>query len=239
MALFLDLDGTLVDIAARPDLVHVPAGLVPTLRSAHRQLGGALAIISGRTIASLDHLLAPLRLPAAGIHGLEYRSAEDGPVSTLATDEIPAAMREQLQAFADTHAGLLLEHKGCSMALHYRGAPALAALVRSKAEAALAELGAEFCLQPGKMVIELRPARVSKGSAIESLMAEPQFRGRRPTFFGDDITDEDGFDTVNRLDGLSVRVGESVADSQARYGIDDSKAVLQWLQTVVKDLDND
>jgi trehalose 6-phosphate phosphatase len=227
-ALFLDVDGTLLEIAPHPDQARPAPRLTAALGDASRALGGALALVSGRAIASLDAMFAPLVLPAAGLHGLERRGA-DGRVHypTGFADRLAAA-RRGLMEFVESRPGLLLEDKGAALALHYRNAPALEAECRQRVEQARAAAGEDFHVQQGKMVLELKPSGEDKGTAIEAFMAEPPFRGRRPVFVGDDVTDEDGFRVVNGLGGLSVRVGHD-ARSGARAAANDVAEILDWL----------
>lgn len=228
-ALFFDLDGTLVDIAARPELVEISKELLTRLENARRQLGGALAIVSGRSIADIDQLLAPLRLAAAGIHGLELRPGPEAAVLNVSGQVMPEAVRRRLDSLAAEHPDLLLEYKGQSAAVHFRQAPELADHVQRETAALLEELGEEFRLQPGKMVVEIRPAQGDKGQAIRALMQESPFAGRQPMFIGDDVTDEAGFVAVNELDGWSVFVGNPDWSTQARYRLNDVAAVQRWL----------
>jgi trehalose 6-phosphate phosphatase len=203
-ALFLDFDGTMVDIAPQPHAVHVPQPLIETLRWLDDELGGAVAVISGRPIAQIDQLLEPMRLAVAGVHGAERRGA-NGDVTLLSTH--PLEHVEQVaRALAAEHAGLLVENKRGSLALHYRQAPALEELCVQAMQDAVAE-SPGLSLLRGKMVVEAKPGGASKGRAIEAFMAEPPFAGRTPVFIGDDITDEVGFATVQRLGGLGIKVG--------------------------------
>ena len=207
-ALFLDFDGTLVDIAPEPDAVVVPAGLIGTLDTLNHYLGGALALISGRPIAQIDEFLHPLQLPAAGVHGDERRTAS-GELVLLAIhplDNVEAAA----QALAQRHPELHVESKRGSIALHYRQAPELEQLCCEAMQAAV-EQSPGLTLMRGKMVIEAKPGGASKGAAIESFLAEKPFAGRRPLFVGDDFTDEVGFATVQRHQGLGVKVGEGAS----------------------------
>ena len=208
-ALFLDVDGTLLEIESHPDDVRAGPRLQALLARIAGALDGALALVSGRSIASLDRIFAPLVLPAAGLHGLERRGA-DGRVhypAGFATRMSEA--RGSLIAFVEGHPGLLLEDKGAALALHYRNAPDLAGAARAAMEDARNTLGEDFHVQEGKMVLELKPTGEDKGTAIAAFLAEPPFVGRTPVFIGDDVTDEDGFRVVNRLGGHSVRVGQA------------------------------
>lgn len=226
-AFFLDVDGTLLDIAEAPDRVSVPERVVDLLAQLAERFGGALALVSGRSIRDVDSLLAPLRLPCAGLHGAERRDAE-GRVHRLCVDGALDGARAALSGFCRAHPGTLLEDKGAALALHYRLAPQAGAAARRAVENLLAGLAPAFTLQQGKCVLELKPAGVSKASAIGDFMAERPFAGRVPVFVGDDVTDEDGFRAVNAHGGLSVRVGATAATA-ARAALDGVKDVLDWL----------
>lgn len=204
-ALFLDFDGTLVDIADQPHGVEVPANLVATLAALKDYLGGAVAVISGRPISQIDAFLAPLQLPVAGVHGTERRRAT-GELHLLPTHSLDR-IEQAARALASQHSGLLVEGKRGSIALHYRQAPELQELCLATLQAAVQESPGVTLLQ-GKMVVEAKPSGASKGGAIEEFMREPPFAGRTPLFVGDDITDEVGFSSVQRMGGLGVKVGE-------------------------------
>ena len=204
-ALFLDFDGSLVDIAPQPEAVIVPSGLVATLAALERYLGGALALISGRPIEQIDAFLHPLRLPAAGVHGAERRGA-DGRVTLMSTHPLQH-VEEAALALAARHTALRVENKRGSVALHYRQAPQLERLCLDTMQAAVQE-SPGLTLLRGKMVAEAKPGGASKGRAIEAFLHEPPFAGRVPLFVGDDVTDEVGFSTVQRMQGLGVKVGE-------------------------------
>ena len=226
-AFFLDVDGTLLDIAEAPDRVHVPPRVVDVLARLAGSFGGAVALVSGRPIADLDRLLSPLRLPCAGLHGAERRDAR-GELRRHGMDGALDAARTALSSFCAAHPGTLLEDKGAALALHYRLAPAAESQARRAVGRALAGLGPAFALQEGKCVLEIKPAGSSKAHAIEEFMAEAPFAGRVPVFAGDDVTDEDGFRAVNRLGGLSVRVGGDgrTAATSALGSVDE---VIGWL----------
>ncbi len=226
-AFFLDLDGTLLEHAERPDAVRVDAPMRRLLADLHEGAGGALALISGRSVADIDRLCSPLVLPAAGQHGVERRDAA-GRMHRHAFPEQPvrrAAAR--LAAYAAQHPGLVFEDKGYNLALHYRLAPWQADAVRELVEGAATELGRGFEVQAGKMVYELKPGGRDKGTVIGDFMAERPFRDRTPVFIGDDLTDEFGFSVVNRLGGRSIKVGDGA--SAARWRIADAAAVRRWL----------
>ena len=233
-AIFLDVDGTLVAIAATPQAVLVEPSLLARLEQLRHRCGGALAVVSGRALADIDRLLAPLRLPAAGLHGRERRRADGTRLESGGPEAIIAPLRPLLSAYVEARPGLLLEDKGGSLALHYRLAPAYAASVARLARRLAAEeprLRVIF----GRKVAEFQPRGSDKGAAIAAFLAEPPFAGRRPVYAGDDATDEDGFVTVNRLGGLSVKVlnGERrTASSVALYQLRSVASLHRWLQRV-------
>jgi trehalose 6-phosphate phosphatase len=204
-ALFLDFDGTMVDIAPQPNAVEVPRALLGVLRDLDTYLHGAVAVISGRPIAQLDDFLQPLRLPVAGIHGVERRGA-DGALHLQDVHPLDH-VEEAARALAAEHPGLLVEDKRSSLALHYRQRPELEALCLSTMQRAVEE-SPGLTLLHGKMVAEAKPGGASKGQAIENFLREAPFAGRKPVFIGDDVTDEVGFDTVQRLGGIGLKVGE-------------------------------
>lgn len=227
-ALFLDVDGTLLDMAPRPESVQVPPGLVQLLRRLREHFGGALALLSGRPLSLLDDLFAPLRLPGAGLHGLEIRHA-DGTLHPPATVSGLDRIRAQAQALAAALPGVLLEDKRHTLALHYRQAPLAGEQVQAQAQAWLEEIGPGWCLQQGKAVVELRPDGMDKGSALLALSQRPPFAGRCPLVLGDDLTDEDAFAMARRLGGEAVLVGNRPA-TQARWRLPDPAAARAWLR---------
>lgn len=221
-ALFLDFDGTLVDLAPQPEAVIVPSGLVGTLGALSTYLGGALAVISGRPIEQIDAFLQPLRLPAAGVHGTERRSA-NGEMTLLSTHPMEHVEAAAL-ALAARHPQLRVETKRGSVALHYRQAPELEAACLQAMQQAVEETPGLTLLR-GKMVAEAKPGGTSKGHAIQAFLQEPPFAGRRPVFVGDDFTDEVGFATVQGLQGLGVKVGEGATVAWQRLA---SAAALRY-----------
>jgi trehalose 6-phosphate phosphatase len=234
-ALFIDVDGTLLDIAPRPELVRVPPELPPLLERLARQRGGALALVSGRRIADLDRLLQPWRGAAAGLHGAERRRPDgmivEGPDSpderaALATlDRLRPRMRE---IAVELH-GVWLEDKGATLALHYRAAPEKEDEILDRAGRLMRAAGGGLRLIAGKMVVELQARQHDKGNAIAVFLGEPPFLGRCPVFLGDDATDEDGFAEVNRRGGFSIRVGSPTAATTAMYALPSVAAALAWL----------
>ena len=227
-ALFLDFDGTLVDLASQPDAVIVPAGLRGTLTALSQCLGGALALISGRPIDQIDAFLRPLQLPVAGVHGAERRGAA-GAMTLLSTHPLQS-VEEAALALAARYPLLRVENKRGSLALHYRQAPELEALCLQVMQAAVQE-SPGLTLLRGKMVVEAKPGGASKGHAIEAFMQEAPFAGRRPVFMGDDCTDEVGFATVQRLQGLGIKVGDGPSVAWQRLAT--PAAVRYQLQTAV------
>lgn len=229
-AYFIDLDGTLVDIVDSPAAIAVDAGLRDLLERLRLACGGAVALVSGRALADLDHHLHPLQFPAAGQHGLEHRDAA-GAVTRRGIDPfVMDTLRAALAPVVQRHPDLLLEDKGQSLALHYRRQPRLAPYLHRLMHDLASGLSGLVELQRGKRVIEARPAGWHKGTAIAGFLAESPFRGRRPVFVGDDVTDENGFVIVNALQGVSVKVGRG--PTAAHYRLADVTAVLAWLSAV-------
>ena len=230
-ALFLDVDGTLLEFAPSPDEVRVPGELRAWLATLHARLDGAVALVSGRSLATLDALLAPQSMPAAGLHGLERRHGRRGHRAPRAPAGL-ALVRAEAEQVAARHPGAVVEDKGAALALHWRAAPQASGELQAFARAALPRLPG-YRLQPGNDVLELRPGahkggRADKGAAILAFMGEPPFAGRRPVFAGDDLTDEAGFAAVNARDGISVLVGPP-RESAAHFGLADTAAVHAWL----------
>jgi trehalose 6-phosphate phosphatase len=230
-ALFLDFDGTLVDLAAAPDLVRVSAELPHLLQAFSELLDGALALVSGRPLDELDRLLAPFAGASAGQHGLEHRRS-DGSVFRCPAPPALVRVRSVFARFAERHNGVMLEDKGSSLALHYRQAPSLEAACRRLARRAVVVGGGTLKTVDGKMVVELLPRPSGKGRAIETFMTELPFRGRAPVFVGDDRGDEEGFTVVNRYGGVSIRVGAGA--TVARHRLAGVKEVLAWLARSVE-----
>jgi trehalose 6-phosphate phosphatase len=230
VALFLDVDGTLLHIADTPDAVTIGRDTVNLLRRCHAATGGALALITGRRIADVDRLFAPLALPVAGQHGLERRDAAGAVHRQAETVPELAGIRTELDAFAAANPGVLVEDKELTLALHYRLAPRAATAAAELVERLAARAPGALAIQRGKMVLELRPAGLDKGSAIVQFMGEPPFRGRTPVFIGDDLTDERGFRVVNDRGGLSVKVGGGPTEARLRLtGVDAARAALARL----------
>jgi trehalose 6-phosphate phosphatase len=212
-ALFLDFDGTLVDIAAHPQAVVTPLGLPDTLARMQDMLAGAVAVVSGRPIRQIDRLLAPLVLSVAGVHGAERRRA-DGSLTRQAIRPM-RKVRQAAQALVRAHPALCLEIKRGALAVHYRQAPDLQTLCLTTMQAAV-EQSPGLTLLCGKMVVEAKPSCTSKSQAIEAFLQEPPFVARTAVFVGDDLTDEAAFDCVQRRGGIGVKVGEGPTEAQYR-----------------------
>jgi len=231
-ALFLDVDGTLLDIAERPDQVDTHKIDCALVEGLQRAAGGALALISGRSLAQLDAMFAPLTLPAAGQHGFERRDVQGRRHRHRFPAEMLKPAAQAIREFAGRHEGLVFEDKGASVALHYRLAPHLAEAALRAVRAASAALGSSVEVQGGKMVWELKPAGADKGTAIDEFMREAPFAGRTPVFLGDDVTDEFGFHVVNRLEGHSIKVGDG--ETAARWHLPNPSAARDWLRAWLK-----
>lgn len=227
-ALFLDFDGTLVEIAARPEEVIVPPELISTLAELFIQLHGAVAIVTGRKLEDVDAMLGPIGLPVAAMHGAAVRMA--GKTATASGAEpVPEAISTALHAFVLAHPGLLLEPKGESLAVHYRNVPDLCRLVESTVSELVAAHAPQHDLQPGKMVFEIKPRGVNKGRAIEALLGTPSFAGRRPAVFGDDLTDEAGFATARAHGGSATLIGLPDRGTAATSRLANPAALRHWL----------
>ena len=231
-AYFLDVDGTLIDLADTPDAVHVDAALLELIARLHRASGGAVALISGRAIADLQKHLGTLRLPLAGQHGLERRDAAGRLSIQAAPPAAKSAIKAALAPVLARHPGLLLEDKGLTLALHYRRSPHLAAYALRLMDRLAAAAGTGLEVQRGKCVAEIKPAGIDKGTALADYLAQPPFKGRRPVFIGDDRNDEHGFAAVNKLKGISIKVGKGA--SCARFRLRDVAAVRRWLGDALK-----
>lgn len=231
LAFFFDLDGTLAELQPRPEQVFIPAETLAALEQLARHHG--VAVVSGRPLAEIDGFTKPLQLPAAGVHGAEWRDPQ-GEIHRVTLDAaVLAQVGARLEAALADHPDLLLERKSVAFALHYRQAPDKEALVRELAEGIAAD-HPEFKLQPGKCVFELKPAAASKGEAIARFLELEPFAGCLPVFLGDDRTDEEGFAVVNARGGLTVKVGEG--ETVAKTRLPSVAAVALWLQQLSRDL---
>lgn len=232
-ALFLDVDGTLLEFEEHPDLVRATEGLVALLRGVEEALGGALAVISGRPLHDLDRVFAPWQPLAAGIHGAEVRG-RDGVRRHLPDEATMGRARAVVNDVAGRIPGCWVEDKGASLAVHHRDAPQAGPLLVEQL-AALAEPDTGLELLRGVLVVELRPGGHDKGTAVEELMGTVPFAGRLPVAVGDDTTDEDAFAAVERLGGLSVVVGPR-QETVATRRLADPTAVRGWLAELVEEV---
>ncbi len=224
-ALFLDIDGTLLDLAREPDKVFVPQDLVMALKTLNTRLRGALAFVSGRSLMSIDSLFAPFKSAAIGAHGGEIRGV-DGHV--FRAGPLSQAVRDLFTGLAGNIPGLLLEDKGCALALHYRLAPEAKPVLLSAVESHRKLFDAErIDVMLGKAVIEARHRGIDKGTAVASLAKQRPFAGRHIVFGGDDTTDEDVFRILPRLGGRGFSVGRHFTG--AEYLFESPRAVRQWL----------
>jgi len=229
IALFLDVDGTLLEIAATPDRVRVPASLRNTLQLTCARQHGAMALFSGRSLQHLDELFSPCLLPASGMHGLEVRLPSGQVIRPQIEPAVLDRARRWLGILQDENRGLLLEDKGVALAMHYRLAAGLAAEVEVVMNEMASELGEAFIVRQGKCVFELMPRGFDERTAIELLMREREFAGRTPVFVGDDAFDEAAFQAVNDMGGHTVRVGD-LALTAARYRFSNVSTVVAWLR---------
>ena len=227
-ALFLDFDGTLTELAPSPDAVLVDPSLPGILVSLERSLGGALAVVSGRPLSEIDALMGVV-LPGAGVHGLEMRERKTSVAHPPPDDGAVATVRQALAPLVSADPRLILEEKPGAVALHYRRAPERERDCRAAMQAAL-KAAPGLHLIDGKMVLEAKPGHVNKGEAIRRLMDAEPFAGRIPVFAGDDRTDEDGFEVVNALKGVTIKIGQG--ETRAGYRIASVEAFLVWLGEV-------
>ncbi|ATU93166.1 trehalose-phosphatase [Phyllobacterium zundukense] len=229
-AIFLDIDGTLIDIAETPGAVIVPHALPGQLAELSLRLDGALALVSGRSINSIDELFAPYRFPAAGLHGTEIRREENGEIDRkiLEENQLDVA-RQKLEDLAKKVPDIIVEDKGIAIAVHYRQVPEAFSQVDHLVDTLLVQLGLGWARQDGKMVVEIHPSASSKGTAIAKLMSASPFKGRSPIAVGDDLTDEKMFEFVNSTSGRSIKVGTSAHASVARFSVDSANTIRDWI----------
>lgn len=230
-AILLDVDGTILDIAPTPDGVRAPASLRGSLARLSRMSGGALALVSGRSIGDLDRIFSPLRLPAIGGHGAEFRPRAVGDADRSRVEPLDPELRRRLAAVAVDGPGILVEDKGFSLALHYRLAPEQERRVKDSVAAIHAGWVANSVeVLPGKAVVEVKSTGFDKGAAIRRLMEHLPFAGRRPIFVGDDTTDDAAFAVLSDFDGIGISVGRTIPGVAHRF--DTPREVRRWLQQI-------
>jgi trehalose 6-phosphate phosphatase len=223
-ALFLDIDGTLIDIAARPSAVVVPKRLPPLLWATRARLGGALALVSGRLLDDIDRMMAPYHFPCAAEHGAILRFGDGSARAHPEGHVVPEPLREELHAAAMSRwPGATIEEKTFNIVVHYRQAPSYRDDIHAFLRALVDKAGDRFELLPARMAFEVRHRAINKGAAVRAFMTQPAFAARVPVFVGDDITDEDGFRAAEALGGLRVDVRRTFAGEPAD--------VRAWLDT--------
>ena len=234
IALFLDVDGTLIELADTPETVIVPDGLIALLQRLALGLDGAMAFVTGRLISDIDHILAPLRLSAAGVHGAEMRLEPDQEIERV-TAALPDEITQTMRKLALDIPGVIAEPKGGGLALHYRLAPQAERDILAALTAAIGRHAGAFELVPGKKIFEVVPSGLSKGTALAKLAALPAFQDRIPIMIGDDVGDEPAFAVAEGLGGFGLRVaGEHHHPDIADFS--GPSAVMVWLDTLARRL---
>jgi trehalose 6-phosphate phosphatase len=227
--LFLDVDGTLIELTDTPSQTVADPEVKALLRDLSVRLDGAVALVSGRQIETLDQLFAPLTLPSSGLHGIERRTAQGKLQGGTFIDSKLDDARAAIKLFVDSYPGALLEDKRRTVAIHFRMAPQAGPEARELAAGIVEKLGKQYQIQPGDMMLEIKPRGFTKATAIRAFMQEAPFSGRRPVFIGDDLTDQDGFPAVESMGGISIGVGERV---QGQYHLDTVAQVRDWLKQI-------
>lgn len=230
IALFLDIDGTLLDVALTPAAVHVPPDLADLLRAVSIRLSGALALVTGRPISEADHLLKPLKLTAAGVHGAELRTSTSGDI-VAQTSLFSLELAAEIKAVAKALPGIVMEDKGTGISLHYRLVPELHESLLLAIDALKRKHQEQFKICEGRKVVELLPIGFSKGQALRQLAVLPNFANRVPVMIGDDIADLTAFHAAEELGGYGLKVaGENFSESESSFGGPDD--VLNWLRSL-------
>lgn len=234
VALFLDIDGTILDIAPVPEAVKVPDGLSAALSTLYKALNGALAIVSGRSIRQIDQLFKPLVLPATGEHGFQMRRIPHEKIELLQPPTALNLLRPGVTELARQMPGVIPEYKTGTIAIHYRQVPKQAVPLREALDKMVEPYAQDYAIQTGKMVYEIKPRGVDKGRAITQMMMAPPFESRVPVFLGDDDTDEHGFEAVRRLNGRAVHVG--AGHPAADTALANPAQVRAWLARLAEQL---
>jgi trehalose 6-phosphate phosphatase len=234
VAILLDVDGTLLDIALTPHDVRVPSTLRKTLAKLQERTDGALALVSGRSLSDIDLIFAPLKLSAVGGHGAEIRVSPNSKANGTPSRFLDRKTRSRLIEVAEVDEGIIMEDKGYSVALHYRLAPDKKRAIEDAVAAICGDLpeGAVEVL-PGKAVIEIKKSGFNKGTALRDLMAHAPFAGRKPIFVGDDVTDEAAFAVLPEFDGMAISVGRMVQGVAQRF--EAPSDVRRWLEHIARD----
>jgi trehalose 6-phosphate phosphatase len=234
VAILLDIDGTLLDLAPTPDEVRVPPTLRRTLTTLHERSGGALALVSGRSLRDIDRIFSPLYVSAVGGHGAEIRLLPEGGAPHERIIPLDKKLRRRFADIAREGKGIIVEDKGYSLALHYRLVPERKRAVEDAVAAICAELPAAFVeVLPGKSVLEIKKVGFDKGTAIQYMMTQPPFAGRRPIFIGDDTTDESAFAVLPEFNGMAISVGRMVPGVAQRF--EAPSDVRRWLERIAKE----
>jgi trehalose 6-phosphate phosphatase len=234
IGLFLDIDGTLLDMALTPSTVHVPPGLAELLGIVATRLSGALAIVTGRPIAEADELLRPMKFVAAGVHGAEMRTTATGEIKPLTPSFSPALLGD-IRTAAISMPGVVTEDKGTGIALHYRLAPELRDSLLITLQALMPKYPGQFTICEGRKVVEILPVGFSKGRALRQLACLPEFSNRIPIMIGDDIADVDAFRVAETMGGFGLKVaGENFSKAEASFtGPADVLAWLKWVEKLL------
>lgn len=228
-ALFLDIDGTILDIAPTAHDVVVPKTLVDSLDRLQHKLNGALAFLSGRTIQDIDRLFAPLRFPCAGAHGAEWRLSSGGPINSIAP--LSESLRMKISGTFANMAGVRVEDKGYTIAVHYRQSPELAEKIKKALGEHIDQSEIPLTLIPGRKVFEIAMPSHNKGQALERFIKTAPFKNRRPVFLGDDITDIAAMGACLKNGGIAARIGNSKANLNA---FANPEAVRRWINDLTK-----
>ena len=236
-ALFLDIDGTILEFADRPDDVVVPSGLIELLVAIEEKLGGALALISGRPAASIDQLFAPRRFALAGSHGAELRFTPSAEIDSCSPATLPAEVLHAVDAIRAGLPTLFIETKPCGIALHHPDSSALRAQMLSALGRVIRSAAPAWTLLCGRRVVEVKLDGVTKGTGIAQLRERSPFRDRIPIFIGDDITDIDAFDYVRDAGGVTIAVGERITE-HAQFALDGPGDTHAWLAALATALDS-
>lgn len=233
-ALLLDIDGTLIELAPTPRDIIVPPKLGPTLLALHERLGGALALVSGRSLTDIDVIFAPLQFPAVGGHGAEMRLSTDNEAVDTHAPPMDNDLKRRFIAISQLSPGILLEDKGYSIALHYRLAPQFERAIYESVSAIRADLPeAPIDILPGKSVVEIKHRGFTKATGVRELMSQAPFAGRKPIFIGDDVTDESVFAIMPSFRGVSFSVGRRAHGVNGHFKA--PKDVRAWLTHLLDD----